>query len=106
MTFSRSLALTSISTLALMAAAPAAAQEQPEAPVASEDAPKDDFHSRRVDERGEIVVSAIGVTQLDVLAGTSVVEGVELQRSLDTLICSCPGNDRPECPILDDLSAR
>ncbi|WP_128891176.1 TonB-dependent receptor [Erythrobacter sp. HKB08] len=86
MTFSRSLALTSISTLALMAAAPAAAQEQPEAPVASEDAPEDDFHSRRVDERGEIVVSAIGVTQLDVLAGTSVVEGVELQRSLDTQI--------------------
>lgn len=27
-----------------------------------------------------------------------------MQRSLDTLLCHCPGNDRPDCPILDDLA--
>lgn len=27
-----------------------------------------------------------------------------MQRSLDALLCHCPGNDRPDCPILDDLS--
>ncbi len=26
-----------------------------------------------------------------------------MQRSLDTLLCHCPGNERPDCPILDDL---
>jgi len=36
----------------------------------------DDFH-------GPIVVTAAGLDRLDVLAGTSVVEGVELQRNLD-----------------------
>ncbi len=42
----------------------------------------DDFHDRRNDFSGTIVVSAIGVNQLDVLAGTSVLEGVDLQRNL------------------------
>ena len=46
------------------------------------DKPEDDFHDRRNDFSGTIVVNAVGVTQLDVLAGTSVMEGVELQRSL------------------------
>ena len=27
-----------------------------------------------------------------------------MQRSLDALLCHCPGNDRPDCPILDDLA--
>jgi hypothetical protein len=27
-----------------------------------------------------------------------------MQRSLDGLLCHCPGNERPDCPILDDLS--
>ncbi len=26
-----------------------------------------------------------------------------MQRSLDALLCHCPGNERPDCPILDDL---
>ncbi len=26
-----------------------------------------------------------------------------MQRSLDGLLCHCPGNERPDCPILDDL---
>lgn len=44
--------------------------------------PEDDFHDRRNDFSGTIVVNAVGIDQLDVLAGTSVMEGVELQRSL------------------------
>lgn len=27
-----------------------------------------------------------------------------MQRSLSTLLCHCPGDERPDCPILDDLS--
>jgi MerR family copper efflux transcriptional regulator len=27
-----------------------------------------------------------------------------MQRSLDGLLCHCPGDDRPDCPILDDLA--
>ena len=27
-----------------------------------------------------------------------------MQRSLDSLLCHCPGDERPECPILDDLA--
>ena len=39
----------------------------------------DDYHNRSDDQ---IVVTAGGLTQLDMLAGTSVLEGVELQRNL------------------------
>lgn len=28
-----------------------------------------------------------------------------MQRSLEALLCDCPGDDRPDCPILDDLGA-
>ncbi|WP_326521294.1 TonB-dependent receptor [Parerythrobacter aestuarii] len=45
--------------------------------------PDDDFHDRRYDDDSVIVVTASGLNQLDVLAGTSVVEGLELQRSLE-----------------------
>ncbi|MGB3379749.1 MAG: TonB-dependent receptor [Allopontixanthobacter sediminis] len=44
---------------------------------------QDDFHTTGDRSDPTIVVSAVGVTQLDVLAGTSVMQGVELQRSLD-----------------------
>ncbi len=27
-----------------------------------------------------------------------------MQRSLQTLLCLCPGDGRPDCPILDDLA--
>lgn len=68
--------------LALCAmAAPAHAQDR--AQDARETPEPDDFHDRRVAPSGEIVVTAAGLEQLDVLAGTSVVEGVELQRNLD-----------------------
>lgn len=68
--------------LALCAmAAPVHAQER--AQNTRETSEPDDFHDRRVATSGEIVVTAAGLEQLDVLAGTSVVEGVELQRNLD-----------------------
>jgi iron complex outermembrane recepter protein len=66
----------SLSALAFAAgmAAPAFAQEA---------SPQDDLHDRRVSPDGEIVVTGTGLSQLDVLAGTSVLEGDELHRRLD-----------------------
>ncbi|MDZ4306915.1 TonB-dependent receptor [Allopontixanthobacter sp.] len=70
--------------MALPAAAFAQATEQEPAPAATRDrASEDDFHTSGDRSDPTIVVSAVGVTQLDVLAGTSVMQGVELQRSLD-----------------------
>ena len=55
----------------------AAAQTDPAGEQAPrERAPEDDFHNRGDGFDGTIVVSAIGVTQLDVLAGTSVMRAV------------------------------
>ncbi|HCO46647.1 MAG TPA: TonB-dependent receptor, partial [Erythrobacter sp.] len=42
----------------------------------------DDLHDRRINYQGQIVVSAQGIRDLDLLAGTDVVEGEELQRNL------------------------
>ena len=54
-----------------------------------------DLHDRRVDYQGRIVVTASGLREFDLLAGTSVVEGVELQRNLDgqigEILASQPG---------------
>lgn len=44
---------------------------------------EDDLHDRRVDSNGVIIVSAEGLKQLDVLAGTSVIEIEEIQRNLN-----------------------
>jgi iron complex outermembrane receptor protein len=78
------IALASSFALAVaLSATPAVAQQVPAGTPADEDAPDDDLHSRQVGETGEIVVSAQGVRELDILAGTSVLEGVELQRELD-----------------------
>lgn len=63
----------------LSLSAPALAQDEPApAPEAADATPADDddFH-------GPIYVTAGGLERLDMLAGTSVVEGVELQRNLD-----------------------
>ena len=66
---------------------PAFAQEGPQGDAQaaetdlSDERLDDDYHDRRVNAAGEIIVRAIGLTQLDVLAGTSVVEGLELQRN-------------------------
>lgn len=43
----------------------------------------DDLHDRRLDTTGVIIVSAEGLKQLDVLAGTSVIEIEEIQRNLN-----------------------
>ena len=43
----------------------------------------DDFHNRTNSQVDIIVSAGEGIRQLDVLAGTSVVEGLALQRSLD-----------------------
>ncbi|MFZ1741348.1 MAG: TonB-dependent receptor [Pontixanthobacter sp.] len=55
--------------------------EQEAAALPADERVDDDFHNRRINKDGEIVVRAVGLTQLDVLAGTSVVEGLELQRN-------------------------
>ncbi len=35
---------------------------------------------------------------------TQRIEALQsMQRSLRSLLCLCPGDERPECPILDDL---
>lgn len=65
-------ALSILALATALAATPALAQQEK---------PADDLHNRSVGSSGEIVVSAIGITQLDVLAGTSVLEGAELQRN-------------------------
>ncbi|MEN7537645.1 TonB-dependent receptor [Aurantiacibacter flavus] len=62
-------------------AAPAVAQDTDTA----EDAARDDFHNREIG-RDTIVVSAAGLERLDVLAGTSVLEGQALQRDLESQI--------------------
>ncbi len=82
---SASLFVLSALCLPAVAAAQDTSADQPgaTAPAAGQEKPEDDFHDRRNDYDGEIVVTAVGLTQLDVLAGTSVMEGVELQRSLD-----------------------
>lgn len=63
---------------ALALAAPAFAQDEaPPQPREPRGRPaSDDFHDR-------IVVTAGGLDRLDLLAGTSVIEGIELQRELD-----------------------
>ncbi len=44
--------------------------------------PKDDLHNRQIDYQGNIIVSAQGLEQLDLLAGTSVFEADDIQRNL------------------------
>ncbi|MEP2236096.1 MAG: TonB-dependent receptor [Alteripontixanthobacter sp.] len=53
-------------------------------PAHAQDAqpPEDDVHNRQMDEEGIIIVSAQGLRELDILAGTSIIEGAELQREL------------------------
>ena len=43
----------------------------------------DDLHDRRVDYQGNIMVSATGLAQLDLLAGTSVFEAADIQNNLN-----------------------
>jgi iron complex outermembrane recepter protein len=78
------LALTGGSLFALALAAPAHAQSTADQtqPQTSQRSPADDFHDDSTrDSSGQIVVTAQGLNQLDVLAGTSVLEGDDLQRN-------------------------
>lgn len=43
---------------------------------------EDDVHNRQTDEQGNIIVSASGLKQLDLLAGTSVLEVRDIQRDM------------------------
>jgi iron complex outermembrane receptor protein len=57
---------------------------------------EDDVHNRQIDRNGTIIVSAAGVKELDVLAGTSVLEIGEIQRDavngqIGDLLAKLPG---------------
>jgi iron complex outermembrane recepter protein len=74
-------------------AAPAFAQDAPPADVA---AVEDDLHNRQADGQGNIIVSASGLKELDVLAGTSVLEARDIQRDgvtgqIGDLLAKLPG---------------
>ncbi|QFT76664.1 TonB-dependent receptor [Erythrobacter sp. THAF29] len=70
--------------LAFAAAAPVFAQTADQAEGdAGKERVEDDLHSRQVDYQGNIIVSAAGLEQLDVLAGTSVFEAEDIQRNLN-----------------------
>src|SRR6476661_128880 len=81
------LAAATIATVTVFAATPLRAQDTAQAPQAapapsaSDDKADDDLHDPRRDSSGQIVVSAKGLKQLDVLAGTSVLAAEELQRN-------------------------
>ena len=58
------------------------------------------WHNRR---RSSAKVKRIAQKHHDELAQR--IEALQaMQRSLDSLLCHCPGDDRPDCPILDDLA--
>ncbi len=88
-----------LTTAVLAVAAPAHAQDavaEPD-PAKSEaqDRASDDLHDRRIDYQGEIIVTAAGLRQFDLLAGTDVIEGGELQRNMagqvGEMLVSIPG---------------
>ena len=59
------------------------------------------WHNRR---RSSASVKRIAQKHHDDL--TQRIEALQaMQRTLDGLLCHCPGNERPDCPILDDLSS-
>jgi len=77
--------LGSLPLLALvLAAVPCAAQAQSaDDPAQNSDDTGDDFHNRTGQQADIVVTAGRSLSQLDVLAGTSVVEGVELQRNMN-----------------------
>ena len=83
MLYHKTLAASSLIALATgLSSTPLLAQSQsPASPPVQESAAEDDFHNRQTGN--EIIVSAQGLRELDILAGVSVIEGTELQRELD-----------------------
>jgi len=58
------------------------------------------WHNRK---RSSASVKRIAQKHLDEL-GQRIEALQAMQRTLDALLCHCPGDDRPDCPILDDLA--
>ena len=58
------------------------------------------WHNRR---RSSASVRRVAQKHLDELA-QRITQLQAMQRTLDALVCHCPGDDRPDCPILDDLA--
>ena len=58
------------------------------------------WHNRR---RSSASVRQVAQKHLDDLA-QRIAQLQAMQRTLDELVCHCPGDDRPDCPILDDLA--
>lgn len=86
------LGLAGLAQPALAQTAEAAQRSEPLAEVAAED----DLHNRQADDQGNIIVSASGLKELDVLAGTSVLEAREIQRDgvngqIGDLLAKLPG---------------
>src|SRR6478672_3681961 len=54
--------------------------------------------------RASIQVKRIAQAHIDDLS-ERIAAMQSMQRSLQTLVSCCKGNDRPDCPILDDLAA-
>ncbi|MFK4003265.1 TonB-dependent receptor [Qipengyuania sp. NPDC077563] len=71
----------SLSLVALSYAAPSMAQQA----SVPDDSPaaEDDLHNRRIGPDGTIIVSAEGLRQFDLLAGTDVISGEELDSNMD-----------------------
>jgi iron complex outermembrane receptor protein len=85
------IALTAMLGLAALAS-PALAQEQAGTGTPLED----DLHNRQSDGEGNIIVSAAGLKELDLLAGTSVLEAGDIQRDgvngqIGDLLAKLPG---------------
>lgn len=53
--------------------------------------------------RASVEVKALAKAHSQALAG-KIAQMQAMQRALDALATRCHGDDRPECPILDDLS--
>jgi len=78
------IALATALSFTFVAAPLAAQQADPSTEPAVDDAERvdDDLHNRQRDYQGNIIVSAEGLEQLDILAGTSVFEADDIQRNL------------------------
>ena len=48
-------------------------------------------------------VRAIAVSHVDAI-GAKIAELEAMRRTLERLISACHGDDRPDCPILDDMA--
>ncbi len=76
-------AIASVLALGMVTSPALAADAQPQdSDAEAQERVVDDVHDRRVDYQGNIVVTAAGLEQLDILAGTSVFEVEEIQQNL------------------------